>query len=353
MDCSTPGSPVLHYLSEFAQIHVHWVGDAIQPSSPALNLSQHQGLFQWIGSSHQVMVDVISDLFSSLHICSPVCGHTSLTGLIWRLTPLISRSPEQFLQSPPSFLFAPLVFLSWCSVFYLKHFLSCSLAWNSSWLCLPSLWFFFLTILRFFSLQFLRTCPSSLICFSVASCSYLKAACLFLTLRQYLRLWYSCSLACWFVFQLGRPASLSCVRHFSNCDHLSPSSFLRMRHLQSLPACSEPASWWGSGAVVRRDLANAKESTSPPGVSQQRLASRCVLVGICHILSLKTPGSQLTHFWASKLWGPLWSYVIFVLTLCLYAFIAFIRLLIMLVSRERIDYQEEMINSIFQSAIFP
>ena len=213
--------------------------------------------------------------------------------------------------------------------------------------------FFFLTILRFFSLQFLRTCPSSLICFSVASCSYLKAACLFLTLRQYLRLWYSRSLACWFVFQLGRPASLSCVRHFSNCDHLSPSSFLRMRHLQSLPACSEPASWWGSGAVVRRDLANAKESTSPPGVSQQRLASRCVLVGICHILSLKTPGSQLTHFWASKLWGPLWSYVIFVLTLCLYAFIAFIRLLIMLVSRERIDYQEEMINSIFQSAIFP
>ena len=48
MDCSTPGSPVLHYLLEFAQIHVHWVSDAIQPSlsclSPsALNLSQHQG----------------------------------------------------------------------------------------------------------------------------------------------------------------------------------------------------------------------------------------------------------------------------------------------------------------------
>ena len=55
MDCSTPGFPVLHYLPKFAQTHVHWVGDAIQPShpllppSPALNLSQHQGLFQWVG----------------------------------------------------------------------------------------------------------------------------------------------------------------------------------------------------------------------------------------------------------------------------------------------------------------
>ena len=60
MDCSTPGFPVLHYLLEFAQTHVHWVSDAIQPShpllspsSPAFNLSQHQGLFQF-SSSHQV-----------------------------------------------------------------------------------------------------------------------------------------------------------------------------------------------------------------------------------------------------------------------------------------------------------
>ena len=52
MDCSTSGFPVLHYLSEFAQIHVHWVGDAIQtsnplslPSPPALDLSQHQFFF--------------------------------------------------------------------------------------------------------------------------------------------------------------------------------------------------------------------------------------------------------------------------------------------------------------------
>ena len=52
VDCSTPGSSVLHYLLEFAQTHVHRAGDAIQPchplsppSPPALSLSQHQGLF--------------------------------------------------------------------------------------------------------------------------------------------------------------------------------------------------------------------------------------------------------------------------------------------------------------------
>ena len=61
MDCSTPGFPVHHQLLEIAQTHVHWIGDAIQPSHPlsspsplALNLSQHQGLFQWVSSSHQV-----------------------------------------------------------------------------------------------------------------------------------------------------------------------------------------------------------------------------------------------------------------------------------------------------------
>ena len=61
MDCSMPGFPVLHYLLEFAQTHVHWISDAIQPSPlllpsfpTALSLSQHQGLFQWVSSLHQV-----------------------------------------------------------------------------------------------------------------------------------------------------------------------------------------------------------------------------------------------------------------------------------------------------------
>ena len=61
MNRSTPGLPVHHQLLEFTQTHVHWVSDAIQPSHPlsspsplAFNLSQHQGLFQWVSSSHQV-----------------------------------------------------------------------------------------------------------------------------------------------------------------------------------------------------------------------------------------------------------------------------------------------------------
>ena len=60
-NCSTPGFPIFHYHPELAQTHVHWVGYATQPSNPlsapspsAFNFSQHQGLFQWIGSSHQV-----------------------------------------------------------------------------------------------------------------------------------------------------------------------------------------------------------------------------------------------------------------------------------------------------------
>ena len=61
MDCNTPGFLVLHHLPELAQTHVCSVGDAIQPShllsstsSPAFNLSQCQGLFQLVVSSHQV-----------------------------------------------------------------------------------------------------------------------------------------------------------------------------------------------------------------------------------------------------------------------------------------------------------
>ena len=61
MDCRIADFSVLHYLPEFAQIHIYWVYDAIQPSHPllppsppALNLSQHQSLFQSVFSSHQM-----------------------------------------------------------------------------------------------------------------------------------------------------------------------------------------------------------------------------------------------------------------------------------------------------------
>ena len=62
MDCCTPALPVHHQLPEFTQTHVLWVSEAIQPSHPlsspsppAFNLSQHQCLFQWVSSSHQVV----------------------------------------------------------------------------------------------------------------------------------------------------------------------------------------------------------------------------------------------------------------------------------------------------------
>ena len=61
-DCSMMGLPVHHQLLEVTRTHVHWVSDTIQPSHPlsspsppALNPSQHQGLFQWVSSSHQVV----------------------------------------------------------------------------------------------------------------------------------------------------------------------------------------------------------------------------------------------------------------------------------------------------------
>ena len=71
-DCSMPGLPVLHHLPKFAQVHVHCISDAIQPSHPlmpsspfAFNLSQHRGFFQWVGCLHQVA----KVLALQLHIC--------------------------------------------------------------------------------------------------------------------------------------------------------------------------------------------------------------------------------------------------------------------------------------------
>ena len=61
MNCNSPGLPVHNQLPEFTQTHVHRVSDTIQPSHPllplsppAFNLSEHQGLFQWVNSSHEV-----------------------------------------------------------------------------------------------------------------------------------------------------------------------------------------------------------------------------------------------------------------------------------------------------------
>ena len=90
MDCSTPGFPAHHQLLELTQTHVHPGSDDIQPShpllapySPAFNLSQHQGLFQWVSSSHQVAKVLELQLQHPMNIqCWFILGLTSLTSLL-------------------------------------------------------------------------------------------------------------------------------------------------------------------------------------------------------------------------------------------------------------------------------
>ena len=100
MDCSTPGLSVLHYLLEFAQTCVHWVSDAIQSpyslapaSPPALNISQHQGLFQWVRSLHQVAKVNIgaSALASVLPMNIQGWFLLGLTGFVFLLSKGLSR----------------------------------------------------------------------------------------------------------------------------------------------------------------------------------------------------------------------------------------------------------------------
>ena len=85
MNYSTPSFSILHYLPEFAQIHVHGVRDAIQPShplsppSPTLSLSQHQGLFQWVGFSHQVAK--VLELQLSISLSSEYAGLISFRSI--------------------------------------------------------------------------------------------------------------------------------------------------------------------------------------------------------------------------------------------------------------------------------
>ena len=122
MDCSTLGFLVLHYLLEFAQTHVHWVCDAIQPSHPLLspsppiiNLSQYQGLFKWVSftSGGQSIGALASASMSVL----PVNGQG------WfplGLTPCIPRDSQESSPTPQfkninssvlSFLYSPTLYM--------------------------------------------------------------------------------------------------------------------------------------------------------------------------------------------------------------------------------------------------
>ena len=97
MDCSTPGFPVHHQLLELAQTYVHRVSDVIQPSHPlsspsppAFNLSQHQGLFQWVISSHQVAKVLEFQLqHQSLRVLYFTARRQAIN--IHRMKPIISR----------------------------------------------------------------------------------------------------------------------------------------------------------------------------------------------------------------------------------------------------------------------
>ena len=98
MDCSTPGFPVLHFLLDFAQTHVHWVNDAKQASHPlsppsplALNFSQHQGLFQWVSSYQMVKVLGTSASASVLPMHIQGWFPLGLTSLI----SLLSKGPSR------------------------------------------------------------------------------------------------------------------------------------------------------------------------------------------------------------------------------------------------------------------
>ena len=120
MDCSTPGFRVHHQLPELTQTHVHWVSDAIHPSHPlsspsppALNLSQHQSLFQRVSSSHQVAKLLgVSASASVLSMNIQDWFPLGWTGWI----SLQSKGLQSFLQHHSS-----KASILWCSAFFMAQ----------------------------------------------------------------------------------------------------------------------------------------------------------------------------------------------------------------------------------------
>ena len=102
MNHSTPGLPVHHQLLEFTQTHMHWVGNSIQPSHPpsspsrsAFNPSQHQGLFQWVNSSHEV-AKVLE--FQPQHQSFQRTPRTGLLRVDWLDLLAVQRTRKSLLQ---------------------------------------------------------------------------------------------------------------------------------------------------------------------------------------------------------------------------------------------------------------
>ena len=110
MDYSMPDLPVHHQLLEFTQTHIHRVGDAIQPSHPlsspsppAPNPSQHQSLFQWVNSSHEVAKDT-GLLSNNMH-----CGEYTVDCLVTR----VCFHEHKFLIHSKISLFIPITFATY------------------------------------------------------------------------------------------------------------------------------------------------------------------------------------------------------------------------------------------------
>ena len=118
MDCSIPGLPVHHQLPESIQTHVHWVGDTIQPSHPlssasppAFNLSQHQGLFKWVSSLHQVAKVLESQLQHQSFQWTP---RTDLFRMDWLDLLAVQGTLESLLQH-----YSSKASILWSSAFFI------------------------------------------------------------------------------------------------------------------------------------------------------------------------------------------------------------------------------------------
>ena len=114
MGCSMPGFPVLHQLPELAQTHVYQISDPIQPSRPLLSpsppafyLSHHQGLFQWVSSSHQIGVSASASVLPKVSIVNVIRKRTNKNKVkLLRCVQLFATLWTVAYQGPPSMGFS-------------------------------------------------------------------------------------------------------------------------------------------------------------------------------------------------------------------------------------------------------
>ena len=126
MNCSMPAFHILHYHPEPAQTHVHWISDAIQPSHPLLspspptfNLSQHQDIFQWVGSVLHIRWPKYWSLSFSISPSNEYSGLISCNWLIWCCSP---RDSQEYDRASWELLMTRKMLLKWQSKKrYSKH----------------------------------------------------------------------------------------------------------------------------------------------------------------------------------------------------------------------------------------